>query len=129
MRPSSTKPGADRRKSAERAGRRAETVAAWYLRLKGYRILHFRFKTKVGEIDLIARKGRTIVIVEVKHRTRTDALALATALEAVNIARIVRATEWFMARHPAYHGYDFRFDVIALAPRRWPHHLVNAFSA
>ena len=58
---------ADRR-LAERRGRRAETLAAWYLRLKGYRILARRYRTPVGEIDLIVRRGRLVAFVEVKRR-------------------------------------------------------------
>lgn len=129
MPPSSAKPRLDPRRRAERAGRRAEKLALWYLRCKGYSIVKARYKTPVGEIDIIARRGQQIVIVEVKHRTRTDAGGLADALGAVNTRRIVRATEWFRAHQPAYAGFDFRFDVIAIAPGRWPHHLVNAFSA
>ena len=67
-----------RRRKAERRGRRAELIAAWYLRLKLYRVLARRYRTPVGEIDLIVRRGRTIVFVEVKHRPSE-----AEALEAV----------------------------------------------
>lgn len=128
MRHSGSKPGADRRQRAEQAGRSAETLAAWMLRLKFYRILNQRYRTPVGEIDIVARRGRLIVFIEVKHRTGGE-MALDRALEAVNTARIVRAAEWFQTHHPHYHGFDFRFDVVSVAPGRWPHHLVNAFSA
>jgi putative endonuclease len=57
-----------KRQSAERGGRRAESLAAWWLRLKGWRILARRVRTPVGEIDLVARRGRTIAFVEVKAR-------------------------------------------------------------
>lgn len=126
MQPSSAKPSPDR-KAAERRGRRAEALAVWFLRAKTYRIVQTRYKTPVGEIDIVARRGKTIVFVEVKQRTRSDQLGLADALGAVDTLRIVRAGEWFASRHPAYRDYDFRFDVIAIAPGRWPHHLVNAF--
>lgn len=125
---SPAKPGPDPRRRAERAGRSAETLAAWVLRLKGYAIVAMRYKTPIGEIDIVARRGRLIAIVEVKHRAG-NAAAHAQALEAVNTARIIGATEWFISAHPRYQGYDFRFDVISVAPGRWPHHLVNAFSA
>ena len=65
--PSARRPDAARQ-AAEIAGRRAETLAAWYLRLKGYRIIESRYKTPVGEIDLIARRWGTTVFVEVKAR-------------------------------------------------------------
>lgn len=125
---SPSKPVPDPRRRAERAGRSAETLAAWLLRLKGFRIIAMRYKTPVGEIDIVARRGRLIAIVEVKHRAG-GASARAAALEAVNTARIVRASEWFIASHPRYRGFDFRFDVISVEPGRWPHHLINAFSA
>lgn len=128
MRRSPKKPIPNSRRHAERAGRWAETLAAWYLRAKFYRIVATRYKTPVGEIDIVARRGRLIVLVEVKHRAG-NAAARAQALEAVNTARIVRAAQWFQSAHPRYGGYDFRFDVISVAPSRWPHHLVNAFSA
>ncbi|SDG23344.1 YraN family protein [Pelagibacterium luteolum] len=129
MRPSSASNSPDPRRRAERAGRRAETLALWYLRLKGYRILKTRYKSPVGEIDIVARRKTMIVMVEVKHRSRADQLGLADALGAVDTRRIVRCTEWFQSQHPAYHHFDFRFDVIAIAPGRWPYHLINAFSA
>lgn len=118
----------DPRRRAERAGRSAETRAGWLLRLKLYRIVATRYKTPVGEIDIVARKGRTIVFVEVKQRSGSAA-ARDQALASVNTSRIVRCAEWFQSAHPAYRGCDFRFDVITLAPGRWPHHLVNAFTA
>jgi putative endonuclease len=121
------KPGPDRRR-AERAGRRAETLAALFLRLKLYRIVAMRYKTPVGEIDIVARRGRMLVLVEVKQRAGSP-MAHAQALEAVNTARIIAAAGWFQSAHPNYQGFDFRFDVISVAPGRWPYHLVNAFSA
>jgi putative endonuclease len=126
MPPSRSRPAPDPRRRAERAGRSAETQARWLLRLKRYSILATRYKTPVGEI--VAKKGRRIVFLEVKQRSG-NAAARDQALASVNIARIVRCAEWFQSAHPAYQGYDFRFDVITLAPGRWPHHLVNAFTA
>ncbi len=127
MPPSPAKTGAERRRASERAGRRAETLAAWLLRAKRYRIVAMRYKTKIGEIDLIARRGKTMVFVEVKRRSSSQRLG--EALEAVNTARITRAAQWYISAHPHLAGFDFRFDVITLAPGRWPHHLVNAFPA
>lgn len=126
MQRSPKRPIPDRRR-AEQAGRTAETLAAWFLRLKGYRILATRYKTPLGEIDIVARRGKGVVFVEVKQRGG-GAAALDQALAAVNTRRIVKAGEWFISAHPRYGGYDFRFDVISVGPNRWPHHLVNAFS-
>ena len=120
-------PETERRLAAQRSGGRGEALAALFLQMRFYRIRDRRFKTPVGEIDLVAEKGDAIVFVEVKTRLRPGDEAM--ALEAVNRARIVRAAQYWLARHPAENGRDFRFDVIFLAPRRWPRHLINAFPA
>ncbi len=121
-------PGPDpRRLRAFRLGLSAETRAAWWLRLKGYRILGRRVRFSRGEIDLIARRGPVVAIVEVKARATIDA-----AIEAVTPAsrrRIVAAAHQWLARNPAHAGCGLRFDIVALAPRRLPHHLVSAFEA
>jgi putative endonuclease len=115
------------RQAAETRGRRAETLAAWFLRLKGYRVLATRYKTPVGEIDLIVRRGRQVAFVEVKARDSHDAAVL--AVTPANRRRIARAAAAWLASHPAAAGLDLRFDVIVAAPRRWPRHLVGAFDA
>lgn len=125
MPPSPSKRRSEGRHAAERFGRRAEFVASWYLRLKGYAVLLRRYKTPVGELDLIARLGSTLVFIEVK--TRRHAEGEAEALMAVNQRRIVRAAQYFVARHPALRDSPMRFDVIFLAPGSWPRHLRNAF--
>lgn len=113
------------RQASYRFGLVAESIAAWGLRLRGYRILARRYKTKVGEIDLVACRGRVLVFVEVKARGD-----LSTALQAVTPpaqARIIRAANQFIAQHAALAAYDMRFDVIALAPPFYWRHLDNAF--
>ena len=115
----------DRRRRAHGRGRRAETLAAWWLRLKGYRILARDFRAPGGEIDLIARRGSVLALVEVKARP-----SLVEAQEAVQPRqrrRIARAAEIFLQRHPALAGLDLRFDVVLLAPRTRPHHLADAW--
>lgn len=114
------------RLAAELFGRRSEMLAAWFLRFKGYRILASRFKTPVGEIDLVARRFGTLVFVEVKAR---KAGSVDDAWLAVNDRRISRAADYFLARHPRYADTDMRYDVIFLAPMAWPRHVVNAFDA
>lgn len=114
-----------RRKAAERRGRTGEALAALFLRLKGYRILASRVRTPVGEIDLVAEKAGIIAFVEVKARRET-----ALALEAVSPhawQRIARAAENWMARRPHYAGHGWRYDLIAIAPRRLPVHLRDAW--
>ena len=115
------------RLAAELFGRRGETLAAWYLRLKGYRIIATRYKTPIGEIDLVARRFGVTVFVEVKARQRRDSLA--DALSAVNTRRITRAAQFFMTRQQTLASSDMRFDVIFLAPLSWPRHVRNAFDA
>ncbi len=103
----------------------AEIFAAWGLRLRGYKILEHRYKTPVGEIDLIARKGKMLVFVEVKARKE-----LSTALQAVTSHmqnRIVRAANYFAAQNSAFSGYDMRFDLVAIAPPFYWRHLDNAW--
>ncbi|KCZ93753.1 YraN family protein [Hyphomonas johnsonii] len=113
------------RQRAERRGRAAEMRAALWLRLKGYRILETRLRTPVGEIDLIARKGRIIVFVEVKARANRD-----HALAAVTLAgwqRISRAADAWMARRPRYADFGWRYDLVALQPGRLPVHVRDAW--
>ena len=119
--------GAVPRRRHERAGRRAETIAAWWLRLRGFAILATRWRAKVGEIDVVARRGDLVVFVEVKRRASfADAAAAVTA---DNRVRVARAAEHFLARHPELAGCDARFDVVLLAPWAPPRHLPGAFDA
>ena len=131
MRPSPSRPRNNQtraaRLGAEIFGRRGESMAAWYLRLKGYRIVETRVKTPVGEIDLVARRFGITVFVEVK--ARISQAELGVALEAVNTRRIARAAEHYVARHPALAAKPLRFDVIFLAPMTWPRHVKGAFDA
>lgn len=125
--PSRPKKPTNKRQIAERAGQRGETLAAFFLQAKLYRIRHRRYKTPIGEIDLVVERGGILVFVEVK--TRSHHTLEAEALEAVNTARIVRAAEHWLARHPREAEKTCRFDVIFLAPGRWPRHLINAFES
>ncbi|MFK8033498.1 MAG: YraN family protein [Hyphomicrobiales bacterium] len=119
--------GTGSRRQAERRGHRAEQIASVYLRTKGFGIIQTRFKTPVGEIDLVARRSRLIVFVEVKWRRKIeDALA---AVHRPAQVRIARAAGHFNAMYPEFSSYYQRFDVIVLAPRRWPIHLKQAFNA
>ncbi|MFN4134939.1 MAG: YraN family protein [Novosphingobium meiothermophilum] len=112
------------RARSERQGRRAEAFAAWWLRLHGWRILARRVKLKAGEVDIVARKGRTVAFVEVKWRR--DARGLDDAIDAHRLRRVARAAEALASRH-ARAGDDLRIDVILLAPWRWPRHMANVW--
>ena len=127
MPPSPSKPKSSKRIAAQLGGHRGEALAALFLRLKLYRIIQTRYKTPMGEIDLIAERWGTTVFVEVKARHQKSGYA--EALEAVNTSRIARAAQYWLAKHPAQAETPFRFDVIFLAPRSWPRHVVNAFDA
>ncbi len=113
------------RRRAYGRGRRAEALAAWWLRLKGYRILARGFRVPSGEIDLIARRGRVLAHVEVKARPSLEEAR--EALTPRQRQRIERAAAAFLQQHPGLAGLDQRFDVVLLAPRRRPHHLENAW--
>ncbi|WEK04147.1 MAG: YraN family protein [Candidatus Devosia phytovorans] len=127
MPPSPSKSKNKARVRAYFGGHRGEALAAWYLRCKFYRILARRFKTPLGEIDLVVERFGTIVFVEVKARTST-ASELQT-LESINDRRIMAAADYWLAKHPRHAQTDLRFDIIFLARGRWPRHIVNAFQA
>ncbi|MGB3386345.1 MAG: YraN family protein [Pseudaminobacter sp.] len=115
------------RRKAYRRGHRGEFLAALALMLKGYRIVARRYRTKLGEIDLIARRGDLILIVEVKVRP-----TLLSAMEAIahqSERRIEAAADLWLARQPDYGRLSVRFDMVAVLPRRWPVHVENAFQA
>ena len=115
---------ADRKKSY-RKGRRAEQFAALALQLKGYRIISRRFKTPVGEVDLIARKHDLVLFVEVKARANQQ-----MALDSVTTSaqrRIEAAGHWWLGQQRDAGLLNWRFDVVAIVPRRWPIHFENVW--
>lgn len=114
------------RVARDKAGRRAEALCALVLQLKGYRVLARRARTPVGEVDILAARGRILVAVEVKARPDTT-LAL-TALSARQRARIIRAASLLAAQRGLQHR-DLRFDLMLARPWRWPRHIVNAWTA
>ena len=113
----------DRRRSEQR-GRLGESLAAWWLRLTGWRVLAARLRTPVGEIDLIAKRGRTLLFVEVK--TRATAAELDLAIDRYRLERVAAAVNMVAHRY-ATPGDDIRIDVILLAPRCLPRRIVNAW--
>jgi putative endonuclease len=113
------------RQNAHDYGHRAEDIALWYLRLKGYRLLARRFKTPVGEVDLIMRKGDTTVFIEVKARSTVDqSLFAVTPLQS---RRIAQAAAWYAARDDKVAMGFQRFDIVAIPSYLWPTHIKNAF--
>lgn len=112
------------RQAAERQGRHGETAAAWWLRLQGWRIVGRRVKTGRGEIDLVARRGRTVAFVEVKTRGTQKALDL--AIDEQRLRRVVDAAQALLPRY-GRGAEEVRIDVILLRPWRLPVHLRNVW--
>jgi putative endonuclease len=114
-----------KRARAYRLGHGAEWLAALLLMAKGYRLLARRYRTPLGEIDLVMRRGRTIAFVEVKARPTLQA-----AFDAVGPAaerRLNGAADIWLARHPDAASFDLRFDMVVVRPWRLPRHVANAF--
>jgi putative endonuclease len=114
-----------RRRGAYRSGHAAELLAALRLMMAGYRIVARRYRTRMGEIDLIARRGNVIAFVEVKKRA--DYAAGAEAVTQFSRQRIRRAAELFLRRNPSLAGFALRFDIVVITPLAWPRHIVDAW--
>lgn len=113
-----------KRAEAEAKGRRAENIAAFWLRLHGWRILGQRLRVPAGEVDIIARRGRTLAFVEVKWRRHASDLDL--AIDHRRLTRVVAAANILVPRYMKA-GDDVRIDVMVLAPRHLPRHLVHVW--
>ncbi len=113
------------KRRAERRGHIAEYWAALYLLVKGYRILALRYRTKVGEIDIIARKKDIVAFIEVKARASETG-----AVDAVSYTsqhRIRAAADVWLSRRKDASALSHRFDIVAVLPRRMPKHFIDAF--
>jgi putative endonuclease len=116
--------GEDRRRSlANLAGADAERLALVLLVLKGYWPMARRYLAPMGEIDLIVRRGKTIVAVEVKARASIDSAA--AAITPAKLRNIGLAMNAFRAERQLDDGYTFRFDAVLVAPWHWPKHVVD----
>jgi putative endonuclease len=125
-RPAKTAPRPERQ-AAFRVGISAESRAAALLIAKGFRILARRWRSPLGEIDIVARRRQLLVFVEVKARATLD-----EAAESVNERqrrRIAAAAEVWLAANPDQTFRDIRFDAILVAPGKIPHHIPAAFEA
>lgn len=114
-----------RRQKAERRGHVSEYIAAAYLMLKGYRIVALRHRTKLGEIDIIARKRDLFVFVEVK--ARSDEMAAVDAVGFSAQKRIRAASDLWLSRRSDRALMSQRYDIVAVLPGRWPRHFPDAF--
>jgi putative endonuclease len=119
------------RQAAERLGHVAEWRAVWRLRLAGYSVLARRYKTKLGEIDIVVRRGRVLAFVEVK--ARADLTSATDALGRRQFGRVARAASLFVARHPHFAAHSVRFDAVLvggpLLRHLWPRHLPDVWRA
>lgn len=112
------------REEAEKRGRGAETIACWYLRLRGWTILARRARVPGGEVDIVARRGRTLAFVEVKARATADAAAL--SLDQWRLRRVAVAAQRLAPRYMR-DGDDIRIDALFIVPRSWPRHMPNVW--
>lgn len=110
------------RQKAEKRGRGAETLAAMWLRLHGWRILARRARVPGGEVDIVARRGRTLAFVEVKARATEQAARF--SLDSYRLRRVVTAAERLAPRF-MQDGDDLRIDAIYIVPRKLPRHVAN----
>lgn len=113
-----------KRQEAEKRGRGAETLACWVLRLKGWRILARRARVPGGEVDIVARRGRTLAFVEVKARASEEAAAF--ALDEWRLRRVAVAAERLAPRYMRAND-DIRIDALFIVPGRWPKHLADVW--
>ncbi|HEX3862882.1 MAG TPA: YraN family protein [Stellaceae bacterium] len=110
---------------ARRRGQRAEFWCRWHLRLRGWRIIARDWRCPSGEIDILARRGKVLAVIEVK--SRSDFGAAAMSLLPRQRRRIARAATAFLLTRPDLAGLAMRFDVMLVAPRRPPRHLPGAW--
>ncbi len=97
---------------SQELGRRGEWYAAWFYRLRGFRVIARNVRTRSGEIDLIVRRGSMLAFVEVKARASFAAGEGSDAVTSEKQSRIARLAEHWLSRHP--HGGEVRYDVLSL---------------
>lgn len=113
-----------KRQKAQIKGHRAEWFTSLYLKCKGYEVLERRYKTPVGEIDILARTKEYLIAVEVKRRNSFEDAAYAVTFSQKK--RIENALLYYLSRHPSH--LFLRFDVVLIAPMRWPCHIQGAWN-
>jgi putative endonuclease len=116
---------ADWGRDAFHRGHGVERRAAWWLRLKFYRVIAINWRSMAGEIDLIARRGRTLAFIEVKQRIDADTATLSLAPQ--QRARLARAAGLFVAQRPELADLTLRFDLMAFGRMGRPVHMKDAW--
>jgi putative endonuclease len=120
-----------RRRDRRSLGRAGETRAAWFFRLRGFRVVARNVSFPDGEIDLIVRRGRLLVFVEVKTRSEDHLGEPSESVDRRKQLRIMKCAEAWIARH-APGEVDIRFDIVSIVRTRWRFHIAhipNAFEA
>lgn len=115
------------RRRARRRGQVAEWLCLWHLRLRGWQIVERRWRCPSGEIDILARRGRVLAVVEVKSRREAETAALALAPR--QRRRIIRAAEAFLVSRPDLAQLELRFDLMLVGRLRLPQHWRGAWRA
>jgi putative endonuclease len=106
------------RRRRHRSGLAAEMIVAILLTVTGHRILARRFKSPVGEVDIIAARGRRVAFIEVKRRLTSEDCEAAITGELRK--RVRRAAALWLARNPRFQTYDVGFDLVFVVPWRFP---------
>ena len=114
-----------RHRQAERRGRAAEWLCLWHLRLRGWHVLARQWRCPSGEIDILARRGDVLAVIEVKRRGDIGAAAAAVSLR--QRRRIARAAEAYLNTRPDLAGLALRFDLMLVGPRLLPLHWRGAW--
>ena len=113
------------KKKTYQFGLLAEKITILFLRLKFHQILAWRYKTYFGEIDIIAKKGRTLVFIEVKARKNLNNFEEVLTQRQIN--RIKKAGEYFLSKNPKFRDYQIRFDFVFVNKFGWPKFYKNFF--
>ncbi len=114
-----------KKKSSYSSGLLAELLAVTLLTLKFYRIIERRYKTKLGEIDIIALRGKTLIFIEVKKRRNQQELF--ESITTKQQKRITNTAELFIAKNQHFHSYKKRFDAILITSNLFPIHIKDAW--
>ena len=111
-------------------GNEGEEKAASFLIQNYYRIIGRNFRTRSGEIDIIAKKGDILVFVEVKTLPNGDADTLSHELDFRNQRKIIKTANFFLSKYREYSNSKIRFDVIVIDMPNLPsvYHIQDAFS-
>lgn len=116
----------NKKRSAHNYGKYAELLACIYLSLKGYRIVERRYKTKIGEIDLIAIKNKTVIFIEIKARKNKN---IDEVLLKQQMTRITKAASLFIIKNKKFYNYSIRFDLVIVRSFIAFSHIKNAWGS